>query len=140
MAALKVTVADAKAPLATSVVRKLTNLLTVAGRLRKWEIESVGIAFVAEPIMRELNTRYRKHRFVTDVLSFAYQARPLVGELIICRAQAARQAKRQKHTLTRELLVLAAHGYLHLMGLDHMKPSERKQMRQVEQQLLSEIG
>ncbi len=97
----------------------------------------VSVAFVDSTTMRALNKRYRRQPHVTDVLSFTYQADPVAGEIIICLAQARRQAKQRGHSLVAELEVLVAHGLLHLAGYDHTKLAERKVMMALEQRVLA---
>ena len=97
----------------------------------------VTLAFIADAEMRELNRRYRHKDKTTDVLSFVDMlpdgvrgtdaARRLLpgldgeiqlGDVVISGAQAARQARRRRWPLTREVAFLAAHGVLHLLGFD----------------------
>ncbi len=94
----------------------------------------VGVTLVEPQISRQLNRSYRQHDWVTDVLSFTYEVKPLVsGELIICLVQAQTQAKRHGWSLTKELQLLLIHGFLHLLGYDHIKAADRMVMRQLEQ-------
>ena len=53
---------------------------------------------------------------------------------------AFRQAKKQGHPLTTELIWLAVHGFLHLLGWDH--PDEESWYKMVKQQLflLNAVG
>ena len=97
----------------------------------------VGLAFVDDFLMKELNARHRQKPKTTDVLSFgqslprgakgAAAARALardvdgeleVGDIVICGAQAQRQARRRRVPLAREVAFLAAHGALHLLGFE----------------------
>jgi len=106
----------------------------------------ITVAFVADDEMRALNKRYRKRDATTDVLSFGQPigrakgeraAMKLVrdadgaldvGDVVISPAQAARQAKRRKQPLTREVAFLAAHGALHLLGFDDRTPAGYREM------------
>lgn len=45
--------------------------------------------------------------------------RPALGDIVIARGVAARQARAAGHSLATELRVLALHGLLHLLGYDH---------------------
>jgi probable rRNA maturation factor len=104
------------------------------------------VAFVSDPAMRELNRTYRTKDRTTDVLSFGQAVggakgeravRKLardadgeldVGDIVISATQAARQAKRRKHPLVREIAFLAAHGALHLLGFDDRTPAGYREM------------
>jgi probable rRNA maturation factor len=74
--------------------------------------------------MRQLNRKYRHLDKPTDVLSFTMDEQGpdgqyYLGDIIICPQVASRQAKQQGHSLSRELEILAIHGYLHLLGFEH---------------------
>jgi len=122
--------------LPTGSAARARKLLQRTARITKHRFVEVVLVFVTPVVSRALNRRYRKHDWVTDVLSFTYHARPVSGELVICLAQAARQAKRQRHSLARELDVLVCHGLLHLAGYDHIKPKDRVAMRALEDAVL----
>jgi probable rRNA maturation factor len=100
---------------------------------------SVTIALVTDARIRALNRAYRRRDTVTDVLSFAVGGMPagrgssaaggggssrgntrkLLGDIVIAKGVARRQARRAGHSETDELRTLALHGLLHLMGYDH---------------------
>ena len=62
---------------------------------------------------------------VTDVLSFPVWTPkdpfmpPHLGDLIISLETAQVQAHSRGHSLTREVVLLASHGFTHLMGFEH---------------------
>jgi probable rRNA maturation factor len=100
----------------------------------------VNVAFVSDRRVRELNRSYRRKDYATDVLSFAYSppafarqknarataARsPFLGDIVIARGVAKRQARDAGHTELTELKVLALHGLLHLLGYDHERDNGR---------------
>ena len=58
---------------------------------------------------------------------------PLLGDIVIARGVARRQARAARHSEAIELRVLALHGLLHLIGYDHERDDGR--MRRVEQRL-----
>ena len=106
----------------------------------------ITVAFVGDDAMRALNDRYRRKDRTTDVLSFGQAlgrakgeaavkrlSRDVdgaldVGDIVISGAQAARQAKRRKHPLEREVAFLAAHGALHLLGFEDETPAGYREM------------
>jgi probable rRNA maturation factor len=69
--------------------------------------------------VRVLNRRYRGKNKPTDVLSFPADERGYLGDVVISRGIARKQAKMMGHSLRTELRVLALHGLLHLLGYDH---------------------
>jgi probable rRNA maturation factor len=101
----------------------------------------VNVAVVSDGQVRRLNRDYRGLDYATDVLSFvpagkeahARQARPFLGDIVIARGVARRQARRAGHAETTELRVLALHGLLHLLGYDHER--DRGEMARLEQRL-----
>jgi probable rRNA maturation factor len=59
-----------------------------------------------------------------------------LGDIAICPEVASKQAIGTGHTAHEEMLLLAVHGILHLLGYDHAKADERKQMFDLQRQLL----
>lgn len=114
----------------------------------------VGVTIVDENTILELNREYREKDRVTDVLSFPQfgghdellddladdDTATLVGDVVICYEQAARQAEEYGTGLTREMLYLFVHSMMHLFGYDHMEEDEKKVMRAREEEVLSAIG
>ena len=88
---------------------------------------ALGIAFVAESRMQELNAEHRELDEVTDVLAFPLDGRDdlpdglerQLGDVVICSAQAARQAGEAGVPPLEEVRTLVVHGLLHLLGHDH---------------------
>ena len=52
---------------------------------------------------------------------------------------ARRQATEQGHSLADELTVLLVHGVVHLLGYDHIDPSDRRFMRSKERDVLAAL-
>jgi|SRR5690625_1864881 len=108
----------------------------------------VSIMFVDNKKIQELNFRYRNKDKVTDVLSFALDLSnheqkgiPLpLGDIVISIEQAEKQAKEYQHSLKRELGFLTVHGFLHLLGYDHMDFKDEKKMFQRQKDILKEFG
>jgi probable rRNA maturation factor len=79
----------------------------------------VTVAVTTDARVRALNQRFRGVNDATDVLSFPAGEPGLLGDVVIARGVAGRQARAAKHALATELRVLALHGLLHLLGYDH---------------------
>lgn len=97
----------------------------------------VTIVLVSDSRIRGLNRTYRRNDLPTDVLSFHGEGR-FLGDIVIARGVAARQARAAGHSLRTELRVLALHGLLHLIGYDHERDSG--QMRRLEARLRRKGG
>jgi probable rRNA maturation factor len=97
-------------------------LRRVAPRSARGEL---AVALVGDATVRALNRKYRGVDRATDVLSFPCDDGPdggggrHLGDVVVARGVAARQARRAGHSLTTELKVLVLHGLLHLLGFDH---------------------
>ncbi len=120
--------------------------------LAKARIDSLSLVLVDDARMAELHQQYSGVHGTTDVLTFdlraqpprspreAARADPIEGEIIICRAEAARQARQQRHLLRLEILLYAVHGLLHLLGHDDHDPVAFRTMHRREDQLLQAAG
>jgi probable rRNA maturation factor len=101
---------------------------------------TVSLAIVSDRRVRALNRRYRGRDGSTDVLSFptgapAPHLSPFLGDIVIARGVARRQARQARHSERIELRVLALHGLLHLLGYDHERDGgemqrEERRLRQ----------
>lgn len=111
----------------------------------------LGILFVGDQRMRELNRRYRSKDRTTDVLAFAMReaARPqvsrlmpdMLGDVVISIPTAWRQAKEAGRSLDEELACLLVHGILHLCGYDHERgEKDARRMHRRERMILRSIA
>ena len=107
----------------------------------------VTVAVLPDSEVRRLNRRFRGYNKPTDVLSFPAEngtkapessSIPFLGDIVIARGVAAKQARALGHTLRAEFRVLALHGLLHLLGYDHETDSGR--MARVEARLRRRAG
>lgn len=119
----------------------------------------VDIAVVDEESIRALNASARGVDKVTDVLSFPcfdklclpveqssfcdfdYDgSHVLLGSIMICRKRAEEQAREFGHSYARELGFLACHGFLHLLGFDHIAPEDEKEMIAHQRAIMDSAG
>ena len=107
----------------------------------------LAIVLVDEGAMEQLHVQWMDEPGPTDVLSFPMdELRPgteeepspagLLGDIVLCPQVAESQAETARHSLTDELLLLTAHGILHLLGFDHAEPEEEKEMFALQRRLL----
>ncbi|MDR1634735.1 MAG: rRNA maturation RNase YbeY [Bifidobacteriaceae bacterium] len=105
------------------------------------------ISFVDPNTIAELHERFLDEPGPTDVMSFPMdELRPgsedepgrpgILGDVVVCPDVAAEQAREMGQSLEDELLVLATHGILHLLGFDHAEPNEREAMFGLQRKLV----
>ncbi|MBN1621382.1 MAG: rRNA maturation RNase YbeY [Endomicrobiales bacterium] len=108
-------------PILTKAVKKTLKLKR---NIRRSEI---NIILISDKAIKKLNNKFRKVNRITDVISFCYSSKPLVGEIYIAKERSKLQAKEQKHTWKKELIYLVIHGILHLLGFtDYTKNNSKK--------------
>ena len=102
----------------------------------------VSLAIVADDEMQQLNARWLKHDWPTDVLSFVIEEDGdlLEGEIIVSAETAQRQALAFGWRAEDELLLYVVHGTLHLVGHDDHADDDRAAMRTAEAQHLAAFG
>jgi len=98
-----------------------------------------SLAFVSPVIIRQLNQKYRSVDKVTDVLSFPFDDKEMVGEVVICLSQAKKQAKMYKHSVEEEVVILLVHGLLHLFAFDHIKKKDADKMFPLQKKILKKL-
>jgi probable rRNA maturation factor len=101
-----------------------------------------SIVLTGDDQIEKLNRMYRKKNRPTDVLAFAQRegkhgerAGRLLGDVIVSVPTARRQAASAKRDLASEVVMLLAHGLLHLLGWDHDTPSRDRRMRRETERL-----
>ena len=107
----------------------------------------LAIVFVDEAAMEQLHVQWMDEPGPTDVLSFPMdELRPgtedrptpagLLGDIVVCPQVAAEQAVTAGHSTLEEILLLTAHGILHLLGFDHAEPDEEREMFGLQRDIL----
>ena len=64
----------------------------------------------------------------------------MLGDIIISIERTKEQAEEYGHSFDRELGFLALHGFLHLLGFDHMNEEDEKVMFTKQKEILEEYG
>ena len=107
-----------------------------------------SIIIVDNTRIKKINKEYRNVDRETDVISFAlednmdvkYTDFRLLGDIYISIDKARSQALEYGHSFKRELYFLAVHGFLHLLGYDHMKKEDEDVMFKKQEEVLSRYG
>lgn len=109
---------------------------------------SFNVIIVDNDYIHRLNKEYRKIDRPTDVITFAledykdikYENFRLLGDIYISLDKAKSQSIEYGHSFKREICFLAVHGFLHLLGYDHMEKEEEKLMFGKQELILNEAG
>jgi probable rRNA maturation factor len=104
-----------------------SELARMAERTLEAEGRSHGelsLSFVTSEEMADLHVTYMGEEGPTDVLSFPMDEEGLLGDVIVCPAEAARN----NPDIEGELRLLVTHGVLHLLGYDHEDEEARAAM------------
>jgi probable rRNA maturation factor len=117
------------------------------------EGSELSVTFVDNKRIRELNKEYRQKDAATDVISFALEEMGedevqivgtglprVLGDIIISIERTKEQAEEYGHSFERELGFLALHGFLHLLGYDHLEKEEEEEMFSRQRDILEAYG
>lgn len=131
-------------------IEKLLNFAKQEEQIN--EDAELSITFVDKSEIQEINKMYRDKDKVTDVISFAleedepdidmseFNIPRVLGDIIICSDVAQEQSESYGHSFERELGFLALHGFLHLLGYDHMNEEDEKEMFGRQDAILNAYG
>ena len=130
----------------------LLNVLQLASNMEEIPKDAeVSISFVSDEEIHRLNKEYRQIDQPTDVLSFALEEGEdnysiegneiprMPGDIIVSVDKAKEQAETYNHSFNRELAFLTVHGFLHLLGYDHMSDEDEKKMFSRQEEILHEF-
>jgi probable rRNA maturation factor len=154
MTKLMIDIVDETNELTEQQLSEIENLLNFAAEKQNIEDESeVSVTFVTNERIHEINKEYREKDAPTDVISFAMEELGdgevemtgeglprVLGDIIISVAKAKEQAVDYGHSFIRELGFLAVHGFLHLLGYDHMNDVEEEEMFTLQKAILNDYG
>jgi len=99
--------------------------------------KSMEIVFLDDENIRETNKNFRNIDKTTDVLSFPYgDDGYFLGDILINLNLAFIQAANYGHSKEREVVFLAVHGYLHLLGYDHINKEDEIKMFYIQNKIL----
>ena len=108
---------------------------------------SLGLQIISNQEISSLNEKWMQKNGPTDVLSF-----PLIsdeslnnldhielGDIFISLEMALEQSEEYKHSIYREMIWLASHGFLHLLGWEHNNDLDLENMLNFQEYLIKKI-
>ena len=98
----------------------------------------LSIVFLNDSEMAELHGRFLRDPTTTDVITFPGDAKEdFAGEICVSAERAWIESSARGISLSQEICLYLAHGWLHLMGLDDRTAEDRLAMRQAEKEVLT---
>ena len=129
----------------TSDMKKVLEIAIKEEELNDVEF---NVILVDNNYIHELNKNYRKIDRETDVITFALEDNEevneeehrLLGDIYISVDKAKSQALEYGHSFKREICFLAVHGFLHLLGFDHMNKHDEEIMFSKQELILNDAN
>lgn len=126
----------------------IEKLLDYAIEYEELDNLEFNVIIVDNKKIHELNKEFRGIDRPTDVITFALEDNEdfpvmetrILGDIYISLDKAKGQAIEYGHSFLRELSFLSIHGFLHLLGYDHMVEEEEKVMFGKQEEILNGFG
>ena len=123
------------------------NVINIAIKNQKLDNLEFNIIIVDNNYIHKLNRDYRNIDRPTDVITFALEdyediklEHRMLGDIYISLDKARSQAEEYGHSFKREICLLAVHGFLHLLGYDHMTKEDEEEMFSLQELILNEAN
>ncbi|MCC2116162.1 rRNA maturation RNase YbeY [Bacillus halotolerans] len=151
---LLIDIVDETGSVSEEMLKEVENLLQFAAEREGVQDQAeVSVTIVTNEDIKQINKEYRGKDTPTDVISFALEEEgedeveivgaempPVLGDIIISADRTREQAEEYNHSFKRELGFLVVHGFLHLLGYDHMTKEEEEEMFTKQKDLLDAYG
>ncbi|MGM0947791.1 MAG: rRNA maturation RNase YbeY [Bacillota bacterium] len=151
---LLIDIVDETGSVSEEMLKEVEHLLQFAAEREGVQDQAeVSVTIVSNEDIQQINKEYRGKDAPTDVISFALEEEgegeveilgaempPVLGDIIISADRTREQAEEYNHSFKRELGFLAVHGFLHLLGYDHMTKEEEEEMFTKQKDLLDAYG
>ncbi len=113
----------------------------IISELRKellFSVSSLQINFISSFEIKEINKKFLKHNYSTDIITFNYSGSniELDGEMFISEDNALNNSKKYNVPFVSEITRLIIHGILHLIGYDDNTIKTKRRMKKLENQLV----
>ncbi len=117
------------------VTRALPLCLAEAGLLpqRLADLPEITGSIISPSAMGRIHVDFLGIEGPTDVITFPY------GEILVCAAIAADNARRYGHSLDDEVALYFIHGLLHLNGFDDLQAAPARRMRTQQAKILNAV-
>ncbi|MDR3422536.1 MAG: rRNA maturation RNase YbeY [Xanthobacteraceae bacterium] len=104
----------------------------------------LAIVLTDDSAVRLLNRAWRGVDAPTNVLSFPTRRAggepPLIGDVVLAFETIAREARAEGKPIVHHVAHLAVHGFLHLLGYDHVRKADAEAMERIERDVLRRLA
>jgi probable rRNA maturation factor len=118
-------------------------IIEAAAMLSTASVE-LAIVLTDDSAIRSLNHAWRGVDAATNVLSFptthAGGEPPLIGDIVLAYETIAAEARAAQKPFAHHVAHLAVHGFLHLLGYDHVRNKDAATMQQLEREVLRRLA
>ncbi len=129
-------------------IMELKDFLYKVAKDEKLDNIIYNVIIIDNDRIQKINKEYRGKDMPTDVITFALEDDKtfnrtdirVLGDIYISIDKVRSQALEYGHSFKRELYFLSIHGFLHLLGYDHMKEEEEKVMFKKQEEVLLRYG
>jgi len=124
-------------PAARRAVTQAASMLSTPG-------SELAIVLTDDSAIRLLNRAWRGVDAATNVLSFPTKHSggepPLIGDIVLAYETVAREARAERKPFAHHVAHLAVHGFLHLLGYDHVRSKDAQDMERIECEVLGQLA
>lgn len=138
-----------------SIANLEEDVANALSEARRYVVENEGISFLPDceislvftddAAIRKLNASHRGKDKATNVLSFpidedAEVFGPMLGDIVVAYETVERERQELGLAFAAHLTHLCIHGFLHLLGYDHIEADEADKMESVEVSILARLN
>ena len=120
---------------ATAVKRWLLDTF----KNEKKKLSRINFIFCSDKFLLDINKKYLRHNFRTDIITFEYNKKksPVEGEIFISIERVKINSENYDTTFSNELHRVMIHGVLHLCGYKDKTVDEKSEIQKREDFFLS---
>ena len=142
------TTVDDNLPLSNDEIQKCIDLTLKASALQLLLPFAVNVRVVDHDEGLLLNKQYKNENLPTNVLSFEGNLEeeknlgiepPFLGDVVICLPVVAKEAIDQEKNIAEHFAHMLVHGFLHLLGFDHINNKDEEIMKDLENIVLKDF-
>ncbi len=128
------------APTIMKMVKEI-SCYVLQSRIKDKRDYELSIVFSDEKYITELNKKYFRRNYPTDVIAFPQSPSltTLLGDIVISLDAAKKQATEYNVSFEYEILNLIVHGILHLLGEKDTSGNSKKKMLKKQEEIIKKF-